>query len=152
MEYWCNGTDSGTPMYLTKSVIHVTYQFLVSKHYFFLRKRVNTNLSFTVRCYCYTGQIRTKIVRSATKFHRYLFSKFDDETRGKIPPHCVFIYVLRALNLQYMSNLKVVEVQENTEAPVLILFRGFKKTINHNKCRQVLTSYCITSHCHQLQG
>jgi len=105
MEYWCNSTDSGISKCLIKSAVHVTYQFLSVETFFFLRKRINTNLSCTVNWPCYTGPIRTKTIRSATKFHRYLLSKFDDEARGKTPPNCVFICVLRALNLQYVSNL-----------------------------------------------
>jgi len=95
MEYWCNGTDRGKPKYLIKSTVLVTYQFLcVETFLFFLRKRIYTNLSFAVSLPCYTGPIRTKIIRYATKFHRYLFSKFDDETRGKAltsPIACSFM-------------------------------------------------------------
>jgi len=48
MEYWCNGTDSGISKYLIKSAVHVTYQFLCVETFSFLRKQINTNMSFTV--------------------------------------------------------------------------------------------------------
>jgi len=67
-----------------------------------------------------------------------------------LPTHCVFIYVLRALNLQYMSNLSrkgaikhrgagiefVQKIQENNKSP------------EQKATWQVLTSYFIRSHYH----
>ena len=38
MEYWCYGTDRGTPKYLIKSAIHVTYQFLCVETLFFFKE------------------------------------------------------------------------------------------------------------------